>query len=166
MHLSITITRFKTCTRCGKDKPLGAFQLNKASTDGHRTECRECNLFLRQRKRLFNKYEKHRAHTAMMSDEAFEIIYKDREIRDYVNNLSSTRSRGNRALQSDMRQAAWVRIAFLEDGSDIDKLKYTAERAIEAERWKHWAKWYHEGLSYAELMSHEEWDMWTTGCLD
>lgn len=41
----------KTCRICAQDKPLSEFQARAGAKDGHRNECRECNL-ARQREYL------------------------------------------------------------------------------------------------------------------
>lgn len=62
-----------------------------------------------------------------------------------------------------MGASAWIRIAFSPEGSSLDSLKEEARKAIDGEKRKHWAKRYFEGISFQELWSYEEWDMWTKG---
>lgn len=166
MKIKVTVQQGKKCTRCGEIKPLGLFPLDKTKPDGHRPQCRACHNESKQRKRIFVKYAKRGTDSPMMSNEFFEKCYKDRELKDYIKTLAGQRSRGNCGLEADMEQAAWVRIAFLRSGASIERMKDAAYKAIEAERWKHWARWYHEGLTFDELLSHEEWAMWASGCLD
>jgi hypothetical protein len=40
----------KTCKVCGVEKPLDDFYANKGSRDGHRPECKACNLAARRAK--------------------------------------------------------------------------------------------------------------------
>jgi len=40
----------KTCRDCGIDKPLDQFYANRGSRDGHRPECKSCNLAARRAK--------------------------------------------------------------------------------------------------------------------
>ena len=166
MDIKITFTQYKKCTRCGVIKPLGDFQLDKTKADGHRYQCRDCRNATKQRKRIFLKYSKRGTDLPMMSDEFFKDCYKNQELTDYIKNLAGQRSRGNIGLESDMRQSAWVRIAFLRPGASMERMKESAYKAVEAERWKHWARWYHEGISFAELLTAEEWAMWSSGCFD
>ena len=39
---TVSMTISKTCTKCGVDKPLDAFSLDKSRKDGRRSHCREC----------------------------------------------------------------------------------------------------------------------------
>jgi hypothetical protein len=100
----------------------------------------------------------------MMASELFAEVYRNRELRDYIKALARQRGRGNKTLEDDMVEAAWVRISFMQSGKSLDAMKNAAYRAIEAERWKFWAEVYHEGISFAELLTAEEWAMWTHGC--
>jgi len=144
--------------------PLGRFQTDKSKTDGHRPECRDCRSDARRKKYGTIHLGRHRPETPMMSNELFDHLYRNDDLRGFVKDLARQRSRGNDSLMRDMIDAAWIRIAFQRSGFSTERLKEIAERAIECERKKHWARHFYEGITFQELLSAEEWAMWTTGC--
>ncbi len=159
-------TRIKTCTKCGKAKKIADFPIDNQHPDGHKAQCRDCYNASRRHKRIFIKFSKRGTKTPMMSAELFDHFYNCPELVSFIRDLARSRARGNVSLEDEMIQAAWIRIGFMQAGHDIECLKRQAERAIEQERKKHWARWYHEGITFQELLSSEEWVMWSSGCFD
>jgi hypothetical protein len=164
MDIKITFSQGKKCSRCGVVKPVADFPPDKTCKDGLRPECRDCHNKARRRKRMFIRYAKRGTKTPMMASDLFSEVYQNRELRDYIKAIVKQSGRGNKVLEDDMQEAAWVRISFMQSGKSLDAMKAAAYRAVEQERKKFWAGLYFEGITFQELMSAEEWSMWSSGC--
>lgn len=53
----------KTCSKCGQDKPLSEFSINKSNKDGHQSKCKDCvkeynSRYKKENKSVIKEYRK------------------------------------------------------------------------------------------------------------
>jgi hypothetical protein len=153
----------KICRKCHKELTMDMFSPDKRNRDGVRSICKPCQADMKRRKESLARHNKLIREVTISSTGVFDIYYHNRDLTTYIHDLARSRSKNNDDLMDTMIAQAWIRIAFSKPDTDIDALKRVANRAIETERKKHWALKYFEGISFDELLSREECNMWEKG---
>lgn len=102
----------QTCTRCGEEKPLSAFYVNRSSASGRRSDCGECV------KASVKAYQKRKR--AEMGDDAWR-----EKVREGV-----ARSRARGATKDREQVAAWnaANLRLRQAYPDLFKQFYREER--------------------------------------
>jgi hypothetical protein len=70
----------KVCSKCGELKPLSAFNKNKTSNDGHRSQCRECQRAIRLENRDY-----YMEKSAEYREKAYRKTDRGKEVRAKIN---------------------------------------------------------------------------------
>jgi len=155
----------KYCPACKKDKAPEAFHCDNTRSDGLHGECRECRASKRRKKYriLTTRGIKRHLTPHMMGDELFETFYKNPDLHEYINRQVKRLAKRRKDVQESFKGAAWIRIAMLPSGQDIEALKLVALRAIQAAYRKRLYRYRYDISNDLELMSREEYEMWRTG---
>jgi hypothetical protein len=139
------------------------FSPDARNKDKHQAFCKQCRAEIKRRKGSIARHNKQIQDVTISASGIFDLYYYDRDLTKYIHDLARVRSKNNDDLMDTMIAQAWIRIAFSKPDLSIDCLKRIAERAIETERKKHWALRFFEGISFDELLSYEENEMWKKG---
>ncbi len=157
----------RKCNKCGEWKYMKEFPKDRSRDRGRGYACSECRGSAereRYKKRCDAKRTKKQHSHHMMTDEAFHLYYKNKTLRDYIQQQAIRYSKHDREKQKDLMQVGWARIAMCQSGKDDDFYKKVAHRAMYGEyKREYMMKEY--GIGYMETLTMEEYLMWQMGVL-
>ena len=153
---------YKYCPRCAEYKRVTDFNREKGRPDGLNGWCRECRKASAEKKRRKKTLESKKSHPRPMTGEQFQDFHKDNGwLFRYIGSAAAKETQ-DPELRADLRQEAWIRLSFCQDGLDDDVYRQVVDRAVHQAYMKVWrAKKYEvDGI---ENMTRDEYAMWMTG---
>lgn len=108
----------KLCMACGEVQPIEDFPKDAKRPDGRFPYCLACHRTQSRERRRKSKlaHDAQRTEKAAMSpDEAWELMYKDREpgcLADRVRREARRQAGGDRDLAEDLHSEAWMYIGL------------------------------------------------------
>jgi len=130
----------KWCTTCKSYKLIEAFGHNCRRPDGVQSECKSCAANRQRAKRQGRSldhgrngefdYDKYLKDYSWGDPKRFERLYRNPELRHYINYLGKRYARSRPLLREDWKVACWYRMSRC-DSDDIEVLKTEARKEMQ-----------------------------------
>jgi len=97
-----------------------------------------------------------------MTGEQFQGFYRDNGwLYRYIGSAAAMKT-SDRELRKDLRQEAWIRLSFCQQGLDDSAYKRAVDKAVDQAYHKVWRARKYD-LDGIENMTRDEYAMWMTG---